>query len=329
MVMDGTIPPHFGGDLSVSVVVPVYNSENTLAELVERLASALSLCGCRLEVILVNDGSQDRSWQRICELCDLHDYVRGIDLMRNYGQHNALLCGIWKARHEVIVTMDDDLQHPPEEVPKLLRRLAEGHDVVYGVPEERQDSLWRDMASRLIRLVLQGAVGVRHGGDVSAFRAFRCFVREAFADCREPFVALDVLLTWATTRFSVVRVHHERRRVGVSNYNLGMLVGHAFTVITSFSVRPLQLASLIGFLFTALGLVLLVFVLARYVILGRTVPGLPFLTALIAVFSGVQLFTLGIVGEYLARVHLRTMGRPSFVIRQTAGFSSASDEECL
>jgi len=301
---------------SISVVVPVFNSEGTLDELVSRLKTVLSQFAAEWEIILVNDGSQDESWRVICELARQYSWIRGIDLMRNYGQHNALLAGIREAQYPVIITMDDDLQNPPEEIPLLLAKLHEGYDVVYGTPAREQHGLWRDLASSVTKLALQSAMGAETARKVSAFRVFRTQVREAFANYQGPFVSMDVLLTWGTTRFAAVSVRHDPRRIGKSNYTFRKLVTHALNMMTGFSVLPLQLASLMGFGFALFGLLMLVYVLGRYLIQGGSVPGFPFLASTIAIFSGVQLLALGIIGEYLARMHFRMMERPTYVIRQ-------------
>ena len=166
---------------SLSVVTPVYNGEASVAELCRRLGEVLPRVATQYEIILVNDGSRDRSWEVISELSSRSPTVRGINLMRNYGQHNALLCGIRAAKYEVIVTMDDDLQHPPEEIPRLLARLDEGFDVVYGTPESEQNGVMRALASRITRLTLRTAIGSEVAKNVSAFRLFRTQLREAFA----------------------------------------------------------------------------------------------------------------------------------------------------
>jgi glycosyltransferase involved in cell wall biosynthesis len=302
---------------SLSVVIPVYNSAAILPALLERLEDVLSDVAERFEAVLVNDGSRDQSWDTIYALAESRPWVRGINLMRNYGQHNALLCGIRAVRYEVIVTMDDDLQHPPEEISKLLDRLAEGYDVVYGTPQQEQHGFWRDMASQVTKLALQNAMGSEIARNVSAFRAFRTRVCDAFANYQGPFVSIDVLLTWGTTRFAAVPVRHDPRRMGVSNYTFRKLVTHAFNMMTGFSVLPLQLASLIGFAFTLFGLGVLVYVIGRYLIQGGSVPGFPFLASVIAIFSGAQLFALGIIGEYLARMYFRMMERPTYAVRAT------------
>ena len=242
--------------------------------------------------------------------------VRGLNLMRNYGQHNALLCGIRAAKYEVIVTMDDDLQHSPEEIPRLLARLEEGFDVVYGAPKTEQNGIVRALASRITRLALRAAVGSEVAKNVSAFRAFRTQLREAFANYESPFVSIDVLLTWATTRFGATTVVFQPRQSGSSNYTFKKLIRHALDMMTGFSMAPLQLASLIGFSCTLFGIGVLIYVFVRYCFEG-SVPGFPFLASIIAIFSGAQLFGLGVIGEYLARMHFRSMKRPAYVVRAT------------
>ena len=305
---------------SLSIVVPAYNSELTLDDLVSRLNSVLTGMGMddtRRELILINDGSRDGTWKVIQKLAAAHPWICGINLMRNYGQHNALLCGIRAARHGVIVTMDDDLQNPPEEIPKLLEKLSEGYDVVYGTPQKEQHGLLRDLASRTTKIALQGSMGAETARNISAFRAFRTQLRDAFVEYRSSFVSIDVLLTWATTRFTYIPVRHDPRRVGVSNYTFRQLFRHAMNMVTGFSVVPLQLASLVGFAFTFFGFALFVYVIVRFFLEGGSVPGFPFLASTIAIFSGAQLFALGIIGEYIARMHFRMMERPTYSIRST------------
>ena len=300
--------------LSISVVVPVYNSESILPELAGRLRSVLDPLTDRYELVLVNDGSHDKSWEAITRLAEEYNWIHGIDLMRNYGQHNALLAGIREARYEVIVTMDDDLQHPPEEIPHLLAKLEEGYDVVYGTSRQEQHSLWRGVASRATKLALQATMGIASARNISAFRAFHTQVRDAFSNYRGSFVSVDVLLSWGTTRFAAIPVRHDPRQAGESNYTFCKLATHAFNMITGFSTWPLKLASLMGFVFALFGLGILAYVLVRYLILGSSVQGFTFLASTIIIFAGAQLLALGIIGEYLARMHYRMMGHPSYVV---------------
>jgi len=309
--------------MTISVVVPVYRSEATLRELHRRVVGALAPRGAAFEIVFVEDCGGDGSWRVIEELARSDARVKGIRLSRNFGQHNALLCGIRAARHEVVVTIDDDLQNPPEEIARLLARLDEGYDVVYGAPEREQHGFLRGRASAITKMALMRAMGSDTARHVSAFRAFRTYLREVFSSYRSPFVSIDVLLTWGTARFSHLTVRHDARAAGESNYTLRKLVVHALNMVTGFTTLPLRLAAVLGFAFALFGLGVLAYVIAVYLARGGSVPGFPFLASVIAIFSGVQLFALGIIGEYLARVHLRSLDRPPYLVRDAAGGPTA------
>jgi len=301
---------------SLSVIVPVFNSETILPALMERLEPVLASLCSQYEVIFVNDASRDGSWEIIQKISASRNCVWGINLMRNYGQHNALLCGIRAAQFDTIVTIDDDLQHPPEEIPKLLAKLEEGFDVVYGFPEQEQHGLLRDLASAMTKLALRSSMGAETARHLSAFRAFRTRTRDAFANYHSPFVSIDVILTWGTTRFAAIQVKHDPRKTGASNYTFGKLFTHAMNMMTGFSTLPLQISNLLGFFCTIVGGVMLLYVVGRYFLFGTTVPGFTFLASSIALFSGAQLLALGIIGEYLARMHFRMMERPTYTVRE-------------
>jgi glycosyltransferase involved in cell wall biosynthesis len=306
--------------MALSIVVPVYNSEASLELLAKRIHASLGTRLAPLEVILVNDCSLDRSWEVIEKVQTHYSWVRGINLVRNFGQHNALLCGIRAARYPFTVTMDDDLQNPPEEVLKLVDKLnTESVDVVYGTPQRESHGLWRDLASVITKLVLKHAMGAENARNVSAFRCFRTALREAFADYGSPYVSIDVLLTWGTRRFASVPVRNDPRPYGTSNYTVRKLAVHAMNMMTGFSTLPLQLASMAGFGFMLFGLLVLAYVIGRFVIQGAVVPGFAFLASIVAIFSGTQLFALGVIGEYIARMHVRSMGQPSYVVKQAIG----------
>ncbi|MEO8430285.1 MAG: glycosyltransferase family 2 protein [Acidobacteriota bacterium] len=301
----------------ISVVVPVYNSQGSLPPLVRRLRTALE--NVPSEIVLVNDGSRDGSWDVVSELSRSHDNVRGIDLMRNYGQHNALLAGIRAARGAVIVTIDDDLQHQPEDISSLLAEIDRGADVVYGTTATRPHTLFRNVASWITKIALQKTMGAATARKVSAFRAFRTPLRNAFETYQSPYVSIDVLLTWGTTKFSSVNVQHRPREIGRSNYTMRTLLVHGLTMMTGFSTLPLRFATLVGFCVTLFGFSILAFVLVTYFINHGSAPGFPFLASIIAIFSGAQLFALGIIGEYLARVHVRLMERPPYTVGRVSG----------
>jgi undecaprenyl-phosphate 4-deoxy-4-formamido-L-arabinose transferase len=301
---------------TLSFVIPVYRSTESLLELHRRIRTVFSDSGYEFEIIFVDDGGIEESWLIIQQLAAMDPQVRGFRMSRNFGQHNALLCGIRQASGDIIVTLDDDLQHPPEVIPQLLQKLAEGHDVVYGSPEKEQHGILRDLASLITKFALEGAMGAANARQVSALRVFVTRLREAFSDYRSPTVNIDVLLTWATTRFAAVRVAHAARKFGASGYTPRKLVRHALNMMTGFSTRPLHLASLMGFFFAFFGLAILIYVALQWIVHGSAVPGFAFLASIIAIFSGAQLIAIGIIGEYLARMHLRTMERPPYLVSQ-------------
>lgn len=301
---------------TISAIIPVFNSEGSLELLTKRLCQVLETHSENFEIIFVNDGSRDASWQVISRLAEANDRIRGVNLMRNYGQHNALLAGIRMAKYEYIVTLDDDLQHPPEEIPGLLDKLDEGYDVVYGSSEEGKHSLSRNLASQMTKLAMQTIMKVEIARRVSAFRAFRAVLRKAFENYNASHPCIDVLLTWATTRFSYVEVKYNERQIGKSNYTFFKLLSHALTMATGYSTLPLRFASILGFTFMLFGAFILITVLTRYLIYGSPVAGFPFLASTIAIFSGVQLFCIGIIGEYVARMYTRMMDKPTYVIEE-------------
>ena len=310
--------------LTVSIVVPVYRAEQTLVDLYHQLSAAMSEITSVFEIIFVEDGGGDGSWPIIASLARADHRVRGIRMSRNYGQHNALLCGIRAAKHSIILTMDDDLQHPVSEITPMLAALTPECDVVYGAPQEEQHGFLRDLASRLTKIALASTMGAETARNVSAFRVFRTRLRDGFQEYCSPSVSIDVLLAWTTSRFTSIKVRHAPRDKGVSGYTPGKLIRHAFNLMTGFSTLPLQIASVVGFVFVLFGLSILAYVLTNYVIRGAAVPGFTFLASMIAIFSGAQLFALGIFGEYLSRMHFRTMDRPPYLVGEATDLTESS-----
>jgi undecaprenyl-phosphate 4-deoxy-4-formamido-L-arabinose transferase len=302
--------------VTISIVVPVYRSQAILRTLHEQVVAAVSPLDAEFEFILVEDDGRDGSWDVIESLADQDRRVHGIRLLRNSGQHNALLCGIRAATRDIVVTIDDDLQNPPDQIPILLEQFKLGHDVVYGTPQREQHGFLRNIASRITKLALASSMGAATAANISAFRAFRRPLRDAFADFRGPTANIDVLLTWGTTRFTTVKVRHDPRRIGKSNYSIRKLVHHTMNMMTGFSAIPLQLASIAGIVLGLMGFAVLAFVVGRFALYGSDVPGFTFLAAVIAIFSGAQLLAIGVFGEYLARMHFRSMDRPPYAVAE-------------
>lgn len=301
----------------ISVVVPVFNSEQSLRPLCEQLESVLRATGKAFEVVLVNDCSRDRSWDIICGLSQALPWCSGINLMRNYGQHSALLCGIRTTKYTITVTMDDDLQNPPDEIPKLLAKLSEGFDCVYGRPESYSHSCLRNVATQVTKMCLQHGMGAQAASNIGPFRAFRTRLRDAFTDFRSSYVSVDALLTWGGEKFTAIDVRHEPRTLGATNYTMGKLITHTMNMMTGFSTLPLRFASIAGLGSAAAGGGLLIYVISKHLLVGGEVPGFSFLASVLLLFSGVQLAALGVMGEYVARMFTRVLEQPTYMVLET------------
>lgn len=301
----------------VSVVVPVFGGGRALQGLVERCSSVLASAGLSHEILLVDDASSPPTSDIARRLAETKPNVTLLRFARNAGQHPALLAGVRAASNPVIVTMDDDLQNPPEEIPLLLERLAVGDvDVVYGYTPQTSHSWFRRLGSRGIRRVVARAIqsdSILHAGP---FRAFRTQLRDGFSGAIGPGVSLDVLLGWSTQRFGHVEVRHDIRADGASGYTLRKLFRFAFDTLTGYSTSLLSVVTALGFAAVALGLGILTWVLGQYFFAGASVAGFPFLASSIALFSGAQMLSLGIIGQYLGRIHLRVQGRPSYHVAE-------------
>lgn len=298
------------------MVVPCYKSGLTLPELVARLQVELPRVADRYEIILVVDGSPDDTYSVARQLENGDpEHLRTLLLRRNYGQHNALLAGLSRVRYDVTVTMDDDLQHRPEEITRLVAPLTDPLvDMVYGVATEEEHGFFRSLASRVVKGALALA-GVPNARSVSAFRAFRTNLREGFEHVADPFISLDVVLSWTTTAVRRVEVQMDQRTVGSSSYTLRALVRHAFNMVTGYGTVPLKLVTWLGLACSVFGFGLLVFVLVSFVRGEVQVAGFTTLASMIALFSGAMMLSIGILGEYLGRLHFRSMQRPTFLVR--------------
>lgn len=301
---------------SVSVVVPVYNAELTLSGLVDRVCTCLCAMDRPFELILVNDGSEDRSWALIQELAQANTAIMGLNLMKNYGQHNASLAGIMKSKSDFIVTIDDDAQYPPESIPDLLESLEQGNDVAYGKARAREHTVWRNAFSRILKTGLRTVLGAQMGYFSSPFRAFRSELKRGFSGFRDPGLSIDVALSWSAKNVALVPVAHEKRGQGESGYTPGKLFSLSINMITGYSTRPLRIASGMGLAAAFIGFVLVAYLVAKRLIQDAYVPGFAFIASEIALFAGLQLFAIGIIGEYLAGVVNRTLGKPPYVIRE-------------
>lgn len=302
-------------EMDLSIVVPVYNSEATLSTLLERLTQVISSLTQSYEIILVDDGSRDASWQVIQTLRQTYgNHLVAVQLMRNYGQHNTLMCGLGIARGEYVVTMDDDLQNPPEEIPKMLAHIKKhGLDLVYGCPNTRNHAAWRNVGSNIVwhfyRTVFRNPV------TPTPFRIMRHQLAQSVMFYDLNFTYLDGLLAWCTSRIAGVEVEHHPRAQGSSGYSLGKLLSLALNLYTNFSLIPLQMVSALGFVTATSGFLVGIYYLFQYLASSIVVPGFASTIIAILILGGAQLLALGVIGEYLGRLHLNVNRKPQYVIR--------------
>jgi undecaprenyl-phosphate 4-deoxy-4-formamido-L-arabinose transferase len=300
----------------VSVVVPVYNSADTVPALLQRLRSALSEVDGGFEIILVDDGSADGSWEALCEQQRAApDEVVAIQLMRNYGQHNALMCGLNACSRDLIVTIDDDLQNPPEEIPRMIETLESRRlDVLYGVPPERKHARWRNAGALVVqafyRLVFRTSI------TPTSFRVLRRQVAGAICKYDLNYTYIDGLLAWCTDRIGSLEVAHAAREVGRSGYSMRKLLLLAFNLFANFSLLPLQLVSFMGLIAALAGFTVGGYYLFQYFHSSITVPGFASTIMAVLVLGGAQMLALGIIGEYLGRLHLNVNKKPQYVVRR-------------
>lgn len=313
---DAGLPPAATGpELELSVVIPVYSSHETIPLLLQRLTRSLDALSSRYEIILVEDGSPDRSWEAIEAVRPLYgDRVVAVQLMRNYGQHNALMCGLRQARGEFVVTMDDDLQNPPEEIGKLLSAIRSGgHDLVYGGQSDRQHAQWRNLGAAVVwqfyRTVFRSTI------TPTTFRIMRHQLVRSVMFYDLNFTYLDGLLAWCTSRIGSVEVEHHARAIGRSGYSLRRLLLLALNLYTNFSLLPLQVVSVLGFLAALSGFTVGLVYLVLYLTSSIVVPGFASTIIAILILGGVQLLALGVMGEYLGRLHLNVNRKPQYIAR--------------
>jgi undecaprenyl-phosphate 4-deoxy-4-formamido-L-arabinose transferase len=305
----------------LSVVIPVFNERENLPELVDRCLEACRSTGRSFEIVLIDDGSKDGSTDWICQAADEHREVVGVILNRNYGQHSALFAGLEQCRGEFIVTLDADLQNPPEEIPNLLKELADGADVVGTVRQDRQDSFFRRAASAMVNRMVRHATGVMMHDYGCMLRGYRRPVIDAMLQCHERATFIPVLANSFAGKTTEIPVSHAKREKGASKYSIWKLLSLQFDLLTSMSTFPLRLLSLLGVVIAAFGIGFGILLLVMRIIHGPdwAAEGVFTLFAVLFVFIGAQFFGLGLLGEYIGRIYHDVRGRPRFFIREIRG----------
>ena len=300
----------------LSVVIPIYNEEVTIERLHERLSRVLEPLGKSYEIIYIDDGSADGSRAILQRLHSKDPNVKVIVFNRNYGQHAAVVAGFERAGGEIIVTLDGDLQNPPEEIPKLLEKIQEGFDVVGGWREGRQDSLVRRLLSFLINQVTSLIVGVKMRDYGCMLRAYRREVVERICQCQEISSFIPVLANFFAGAVAEIPVAHAPRTSGRSKYTPFRLLRLNFDLLTGFSLLPIQAVSFAGILISFLGVGFAVFLAVRRLLVGPEVEGVFTLFAILFFFVGLQILALGLIGEYIGRIYMEVRRRPRYVVKE-------------
>ncbi len=316
---------HPGTD--ISIVIPVYNGADSIALVVQRVRETFANCRC--QIVLVNDGSQDHS-ESVCRaLVEQHaNQIVFVQLARNFGEHNAVICGLNHAAGDFVAIMDDDAQNPPEEIPRMLQHLKDNNlDVVFGRYLERKHVWYRQLGSYFNDRV--AVLMLRKPRDLylSSFKVMSRFVVDEIIKYRGPFPYIDGLICQSTSRLGQLDVKHDQRLVGESGYTLRKLIRLWLNMFLGFSILPLRLSIFLGFLFSLVSVfALLAIIVDKLWINPNVTVGIPTLFVCVAMFSGVQLIVLGTIGEYVGRVFLYTGGRPIFVERYAIRQCDRSDE---
>jgi undecaprenyl-phosphate 4-deoxy-4-formamido-L-arabinose transferase len=312
--------PDFNPIQTVSVVIPVFNEEESLPALLERTQAACAKLKQDYEIILVDDGSSDASATLITAAAEAADsHVLAILLNRNYGQHAAIMAGFKSARGDLVVTLDADLQNPPEEIPNLVEAAEQGHDVVGTIRMDRQDSLFRRMASKLINAVIRKATGRSMSDYGCMLRAYRRPIIEAMLSCHERSTFIPILANTFARRVIEVPVQHEERKFGTSKYGLMQLINMMFDLVTCLTTTPLRILSIFGGLLALGGFVLALLLIVLRFLLGADwgAEGVFMLFSLLFIFIGAQFVGMGLLGEYIGRIYQDVRARPRYFVQKT------------
>src|ERR1700677_1327815 len=299
----------------LSVVIPVYNEEAVLPTLFGRLYPALDALGISYEIVFVNDGSKDRSVAVLREQFSLRPrHTRVVLFHANFGQHSAVMAGLAYARGEYVITLDADLQNPPEEIGKLVGMLDQGYDYVGTIRQQRQDSLWRRSLSKGVNKLREWITPVRITDQGCMMRGYSRFVVQALNQTREVNTFIPALASLYAMNPIEVPIAHEERHAGKSKYSLYSLIRLNFDLITGFSVVPLQLFSMVGMAMSVLSAILVIVLFVRRLIVGSEAEGLFTLFGLVFFFIGLALFGIGLLGEYVGRIYAQVRERPRYII---------------
>lgn len=299
-----------------SVVIPVYNSETSLEELCHRINEVFTGLKESYEIILVDDSSRDNSWNVMKSFRKNNKNIKIIQLMRNFGQHNAIMCGFQHVSGKYVITMDDDLQNPPEEIPKLIDEIKKGCDVVVGALDSKQDTLLKKAGSSFVRYLISRIFKTPKNMRLSSFRIMTKAVAYEISVLRTPYPFISGMLFSVTCNITSVIVKHERRKYGHSNYTFSRLIKLAFNLIINYTSLPLRFLSGIGIVFCILSFIMGLFFIVKKLLVKQVLPGWTTVVVLLSFFNGLLLIILSVIGEYLARIIGEVSNKQQFVVRE-------------
>lgn len=303
--------------LTYSVVIPLYNDAEILPRLHQRVATVMNALQESYEIIYVDDSPRPDTFAVLNEIYQADPlHVKGVRLLRNFGQHPAVTAGFDQVSGQIIITLDSDLQNPPEELPKLLDKLAEGYDVVVGWRQIRQDSSLRTIPSKFVNWLISSTTGVKLHDYGSMMRVYRREVVQLLNQTQESAKFITALTSWLGVHIVEVPVRHEAAADGQSRYNLRRLLRMTIDVATSYSLVPIQIVTTVGLLMAAVGISAGLFLLVWRILFNTNITGLNSFIALLLLLFGIQLAGLGIVGEYIGRIYIEVRGRPYYLIRK-------------
>ena len=302
--------------LQVSVVIPVFNEELVLHEFYPRLKKEAESWGKSYELLFVDDGSTDNSFELICNWKKIDSNIRVIKFTRNFGQQAAVLAGFRESRGNIVVQIDSDLQNPPEEIKRLLGAFTDEVDLVVTIPRKRRDSSLRILGSKVLHFLAQALFGNRFKLNLSSFRAMRRSVIEKIDQCQDRSRYMAVLMSWMAVPTVHVEVDHHLRKVGQTKYGVLPLLRLTWDLITGYSNFPLRLVTYLGLLGAGMGFAIMMFLLYQRLVAGILIEGFVVLSAVFSFFAGVQLLSIGFLGEYLGRVHSQTQNRPDYIVHK-------------
>ncbi|MFY0518400.1 glycosyltransferase family 2 protein [Lysinibacillus sp. UGB7] len=299
----------------LSVVIPVYKSGKHVLELYSRLKATLKSMNIPFELVFVEDCGGDSAWNQLQKVAETDKDVIIIQHTRNFGQHAATLCGINNSSGDWIVTIDDDLEHSPEDIPLLFSEVQKGYDLVYGIFEERSHSKWRNFTSNLARKVFNVIIP-NMNYDYTGFRIMKQNIAKSLNRFDSSFPFIDGYLSWITNNYSTVHLQHGIRGSGESNYSLIKLVKHTFNIFIEFSNIPIKAGTWIGLCSSFVGFVWLIVVIGSRVLGNISQSGYPSIMAAILFFGGIQMFLIGIIGEYIAKINFKTSKKPLYIVSE-------------